>query len=128
MPAPRPPQRIDEVTPGFYRRRAVRNGPWIAARIEIADGMIRLTQDATPPTAECSAADYADLVIEAVIEGEAFRHPIISCVWFGTPIERAEYDHLLRTAAWARANAPRHPAANPTKPVDINQLPINDLF
>lgn len=128
MPAPRAPQRIDEVQAGFYRLQAVRNGPWIAARITIEGNTITLEQDTSPPTVSVGAGDYADLVIDAVIEGEAFGHPIIRAVWFGVRIERAEYDHLLRTAAWARANQPSHPAANPTKPIDLNRLPITDIF
>ena len=124
----RPPQRIDEIRPGYYRLRHVKNGPWIAASIEIRGNLILLTQDATPPTAQCTANEYADMVISAVIEGEAFRHPIIRCVWFGVPIEAAEHAHMLREAAWARANAPRHPLANPDRPIDVSRIPIKDLF
>lgn len=122
------PQRIDEIEPGFFRLRHVRNGPWIAARVELVGGLVRLTQDAKPPSCECSTAEYADLVVAAVIEGEAFSHPIIRCLWFGVRIAEAEYQHMLRVAAWARANAPAHPLANPGKPVDINVIPIRDLF
>ena len=127
MPPPRQPQRIDQVEPGFYRVRRVRNGPWTAAWIAVAGDTITLTQDDCPEV-HVSAAEYADLVIDAVMEGEAFRHPLIACLWFGVPIDRAEYQHLIRLAQWARENQPDHPAANPTKRIDMGKVPITDIF
>ena len=127
MPPTRQPQRIDEVTPGYYKVRRVRNGPWIAAEIIIQGAMIIVTEDGAP-SGEVSASAYADLVIDATIEGEAFRHPVLRCAWFGVPIDATEYRHLLTLAAWARANAPDHPAANPDKRIDMGNVPITDIF
>lgn len=41
-----------------------------------------------------------------------------------SPIDEAEYQHLIRTAKWAERNAPDGPHANPTKPVDHFTAPL----
>lgn len=122
------PRRIDQIEPGYFRLRLVRNGPWIAAEISIENGMIVIRQDGEIEGEPLHPDALADLITEATIEGEAFRHPIIRCAWFGQRITEAEFLHLLRTSRWAKANNPDHPAANPTKPIDLNRVPITDIF
>jgi hypothetical protein len=123
----RPPQRIDEIRPGFYRVRRVRSGPWVGAEVALEDGVVTVSFDGEPQ-ASVPHDEVEALIIEAVTEGEAFRHPILAVCWFGEPIDEADYRHLLATAAWARQHRPGHPAANPDKPVDINQVAVKDLF
>jgi hypothetical protein len=124
----RAPQRIDQITPGFYRTTLVRNGYPVGAEITLTDGIIGISQDGETLAETFALADLPEIIIEATMEGSAFRHPLLRIIWFGTRIEAAEHAHLLREARWARANNPRHPAANPTKPVDMNDIPIKDIF
>lgn len=128
MADPSPPRRIDDVRPGHYRVRRVRNGPWIAAEIIVDNGMVFVTEDGTPSFEGLRLTELADIIVEATVDGEAFRHPVLRCLWFGVPIDRAEYQHLITLAAWARQNAPSHPAANPDKPIDMGRVPITDIF
>jgi hypothetical protein len=128
MPDPRPPQRIDQVRPGYYRIRRVKNGPWIAAEIIITNGMVFATEDNVPSFEGLQLTELANMIVEAVMGGDAFRHPVLRTLWFGVPIDAAEYKHLLALAAWARANAPSHPAANPDRPISMHTIPITDIF
>lgn len=124
----RPARRIDEVTPGYYRIRLTKGGHPVAAQISIDQGLITVTVNGEPDGTPLPTDQLAETIIEATIEGEAFRHPVLRVAWFGTPIDEAEYRHLLRDARWAKANNPKHPAANPERRVDLNKLPIKDIF
>lgn len=124
----RPPQRIDEIRPGYYRVRKVRNGPWIAAEITVQDGMILISEDGAGAALGVSSAMYEDLIVESITEGQAFSHPLLRCAWFGEPIDEAEYRHLIALGAWARQHRPSHPAAQPDRPIDRNTVPISDIF
>lgn len=123
----RPPQRIDQIAPGYFSTRLVRGGPPVAAEIRVADGIITVLVNGEP-TGTLACDQLESTIIDAVSEGEAFRHPVLSVAWFGKPIDEAEYRHLLRDARWASANNPKHPMANPDKRVDMGKLPIADIF
>jgi hypothetical protein len=106
-------RRIDTPTPGFYRTRLVRKGPWVAALV------------------------YRPCAIE--FNPETFqaidRYPPLLCLVDDKPAElarswpflhqitEAEYLYLVNAAAWDRAYQPSAPAANPTVPIDLNKLP-----
>lgn len=124
----REPLRLHDLRPGFYKIRRVPRGPWVAAELIIAAGMISTTEDASPVLAPIPIDTVSDLLVEATMEGEAFRHPLFRLLYFGVRIERPEYEHLIETAAWARLHSRRNPAANPDRPVDPNTIPIADLF
>lgn len=121
-------RRIDEIRPGYYRIRIARRGPWIAACIAVEGDTITVMQDGAPHAETFRADAIADLIIDSVMEGEAFRHPLLRIAWFGEAIDEAEYRHLLALGAWARDNRPSHPAAQPDKPIDLNAVPIADIF
>ena len=45
-------------------------------------------------------------------------------VWhWGRIITQAEHDYRLTLKAWALANDPSHPAANPRKPINLAAMP-----
>jgi hypothetical protein len=124
----REPLKLDDLQPGTFKIRLVRNGPWVAAELIVARGMITTTEDGSPVLAPVPVTALADLLVEATMEGEAFRHPLFRLLYFGVRIDRDEYEHLLETAAWARRHSPRSAAANPGRPVDLGTVPIRDLF
>ena len=102
------PRRVDEPKEGFFLIRLVRGGVPVAARIGhdergwfvIIDG-VEKRPDADPWQAED-----------------------MSRVWhYGREIDQVEYDYTLARAAHARQHLPGHPAADPTKPVDLNDVP-----
>lgn len=124
----RPPRPIDQITPGHYRVRLARRGPWVGALIEVTKGTISVVVDGYPHNETWELADLAEITTAAVIDGEAFRHPLLRVAWFGEEIEEADYRHLLAVSRWAREHRPKHPAANPERPVDLGQIPITDLF
>ena len=124
----RAPLDLNNLRPGYYRIRRVRSGPWIAAELQIADGQIAVTEERETIIAGIPLETLPDLWVEAHIEGEAFRHPLLRLLLFGVPIEAPEYNHMLATAAWARSNARSHPAANPDRPIDLGTIPIEHLF
>lgn len=128
MPSQQPPRRIDQVTPGFYRVRKVKGGPWIGAEIVVQDSMIFVSEDGAPSFDGVSVNALADLIVDCVSDGDAFRHPLLRVAWFGTLITEAEYRHLLAMSNWAQMHAPDHPAANPGKRIDINTLPIKFII
>jgi hypothetical protein len=127
MPAPAP-RRSDRIEPGYYRYRKVRNGPFVAARIAIRDGVIYVAEEDGPAHYAVSVTDFAELVTSSIMDGEAFRNPLLRVAWYGQPIDEIEYRHLIAYAKWARMHAPQHPAARPDKPVDLNNLPIDLIF
>jgi hypothetical protein len=72
MPAPAP-RRSDRIEPGYYRYRKVRNGPFVAARIAIRDGVIYVAEEDGPAHYAVSVTDFAELVTSSIMDGEAFR-------------------------------------------------------
>lgn len=127
MPAPTP-RRSDRITPGYYRFRKVKRGPFVAARISVRDGVIYVAEEDQPAHFAISETDFAAMVTAAIMDGEAFTHPLLRIAWYGQPIDEIEYRHLIAYAKWARLHAPQHPAARPTEPVDLNTLPIDLIF
>lgn len=98
---------------GFYKRKLVKGGPWVAARIW-------LHQEIDPETGQL----MADEVLRCEVGGRA-RDPVEQWTWLcNEPISQAEYEYLMASRTWAAANAPHEPVANPMKPVDHNLLPI----
>lgn len=97
---------------GYFRRRLVREGPWVPARIW-------LHQDIDPATGEL----MADEVMLCEVNGSR-RDPVDQWIWLcSNPITREEYRFLQKTLAWAKNNSPAE--ADPTKPVDFNKLPLD---
>lgn len=103
MPAPRP---SDVPTPGWYRTRLVKNGPWIAARIVEADGLWLVFVNGVPTS--------------TVAEPDPWRVPRMDSVAWSAAITEAEYHALLEAAQTAPEG---HPLADPTQPVDFRRAP-----
>lgn len=100
---------VDQPQPGLFKMRLVRRGPFVPAKIEKIDGKWTATINGAeqwPPSADPVAA-------AGVLR-----------IWHGAAaITAQEYEYLIELKAWAEASAPEHPAANPTKPIDLSSLP-----
>lgn len=125
---PRAPRRIDEVTPGYYRFRRVPGGPWLPAVVSVEGGMIFLVEADEKLRVGIEASAYEKLVIDAVMEGVAFQDNLVRVVWFGTPIDEAEYRHMLAMIAWARENQPDHPMLRPDEPIRLAEVKVSSIF
>jgi len=106
---------LDHVEEGYYRYRRVRAGPWVAAEIRICDDMVLLCDDGQEPSIGVKLPWLQRVIVESVMEGEAFKHPIIRILWFGERIDTAEYRRLLN----------RPVAIDINRPLDINEVPID---
>jgi len=104
------PRAVDKPEPGYFSMRLVKNGPQVAARI--------LYDTAVGWSA----------IINGVVCGPAAEDPVhangVFRIWLGaTRSTESEYRYLLKSAAWANKHAPDDPMANPSKPIDLRNLP-----
>ena len=98
------PRRVDVPEVGFFSMRLVRLGPYVAARIEHSPAGWRATIDGQTFEPNPDPA-YAKGVFQ---------------IWHGGKrIREAEYRHMLHVRDWAKREAPRHPAANPRRRINI---------
>ena len=108
------PRAIVKPEPGWFRTRMVRKGPWVPARI--------YCEPATDPLTGELMERPAMLLAE--INGRPCEP---ERVWqFCWPITEDEYRFMLANIAWAEQHAPRDPAANPERAIDLNA--IGSLF
>ena len=105
------PRRIDKPEPGFFKLKKARNGPWVGAIIF--------------RPCPISPFDGYPLDRHQPLEAEVNGKPAkVDRVWIaGKPIPEWEYRHLIDDRAYCRQFLPQAPEANPTKPVDLNELP-----
>lgn len=107
------PQITHEPQCGYFKRRLVRDGPFVVARIWMhqetdADGDL-----IAPEELRCE------------VDGKE-KDPVEAWTWLaGKPITREEYRHLDAVRTWARQHAPEQPEADPDKPVDWLNAPLN---
>lgn len=97
---------------GFYRRRYVRNGPWVAARIWFH-------------TAERDEAGdlLEDEGLRCEIDGEPCNPYDEWERLYGEPIDESEFKFLSARRQWAIDHAPTDPHANVRRSVDLNNQP-----
>jgi hypothetical protein len=98
------------------------------AVVTVEDGMIFLVEADETLQVGISADSYADIVIQATMEGAAFELSLLRVVWFGTPIAEAEYRQMLATLAWARENQPDHPMLHPDEPIRLAEVRVSSVF
>lgn len=121
-------RRIGDVTPGHYRYRRVRGGPWLPALVTVEDGMIYVVDRGDRLSAGIAVDAHEDLIVNAVMAGEAFTDRLVRIMWFGEPIDQTEYEHLLAVLAWARENHPEHPMLRPDEPIRLNEVRVSSIF
>lgn len=101
----------DEPQCGFFKRRFVKGGPWVPARIwmhqPIEDGEL-----------------VGEETLQAEVDGQ-FATASDQWSWLASnPITEAEFKYLTATRKWAVENAPDEPYANPRERVDWRKVPV----
>jgi len=105
---------INEPQEGFYRRRLVRNGMWVPARIWWERGEI-------DPE---SGHQMSDDVLHCLVDGKP-ANPYDQWIFLaGHPLKggEAEYNFMVDDAAHARKHRPGDPKATPRKPIDCSKM------
>lgn len=97
---------------GYFKRRFVRGGPWVA--VEIA--LIRPVGEA----GELLAPEYFAAWQDGK-EADACEVWLHCC---DHPISEKEFRYLTGATRWDRAYAPHHPYANPGRKVDHLTTPL----
>lgn len=106
------PEVTQEAQCGFFKRRLVKGGPWVPARIWLVQEIDDAGELIAPELlqAECNG-EYAD------------PDDLWSYV-AANPITEAEFKFLSATIQWSQTNAPHEPMANPRQAVDWLAVPI----
>lgn len=96
---------------GWYKRRMIKDGPYIAAEIwmdqPVEDGEL-----------------VGDEVMRCEVDGQE-ADPVEQWTFLAArPITEKEFRHLRASAKWTRVNAPEEPLANPHKPVNHLKTPL----
>lgn len=99
------PRDVSAPEAGFFELRLVRGGPRVPARITFHHGVWGASINGEPCGGVHHDPAYADGV---------FR------VWLGgRRVTQAEYEYRISLRTWAVENDHTHPAANPTKVIDL---------
>lgn len=109
-----PPVHPNDPQQGWFRRRLVKGGPMVPARIWLHQEI----DEATGELAE-------DEVWRCEVMGEA-RDPVDEWPWLcARPISEAEYDHLMRLRQWAGWHEQTaEPLYDPRRPMDPLKTPL----
>lgn len=106
------PQITTEPQLGWYKRRLVRSGPWVPARVY-------LYQDVDEETGEL----IADEELRCEVNGKP-ADPVDQWLYLADqPIAEAEFHYMTADVAWCEKHAPASPAANPQQPISTTQIP-----
>lgn len=106
------PQITQEPQCGWFKRRLVKGGPWVPARIW-------LEQPTDPETGELAG----DEVMRCEVGGKE-RDPVDEWTWLcSAPITEADFLYLTADAEYLRTNVPAAPEANPTLKVLSRTIP-----
>lgn len=109
-PGQQPP---DEPQAGFYKRRLVRGGPWVGARIWREPEIDFVTEK--PGGRDILQCEVGDRRSDPLAEWPRL------C---SHPIPEAEYRHRTATAKWTKDYAPHEPEARPDQPINWNRVPL----
>jgi hypothetical protein len=98
---------------GFYKRRLVRGGPWVPARIW-------RDQELDFITGQPTGWD----VVRCEVSGKP-RNPVAQWDALGRmPITKGDFDHRMALGGWAKQYDPKSSEANPDKAIDWNKEPL----
>lgn len=117
------PRTLLEPTPGFYRVRLVRRGPWVAAEIRLQDNRYEVELCGLGVTWSGSPERLADEIGSYLEDGRAFEHPMLRVSLFGHTIPQHEHAYLTARRLWAIQHAPDDPYASAKAPIDIDTIP-----
>lgn len=117
-------RRIDRPEPGYFRRRYVSGGPWVAARIVRLCACTPVGGDAEAEHDHTAACDRHPTLAALIGTRPATPDPLaVLEVWGWQPTTREDYEHLVAVARWAEAHDPAAPEASPHRRVRVADLP-----
>lgn len=96
---------------GFYKRRLVKGGPWVPARIWREAETDYFTKEPT-------GKDILRCTVGTKSCDAAQEWPRLAPY----PVKQSDYEYMTATAEWAKVHAPNEPEANPAKPIDWNGI------
>lgn len=107
------PETTHEVQCGWFKRRLVKGGPWVPARIWMDQPVDELGELCGDETLQCEVAGrWAD--------------PEDAWTWLcANPISEQEFKYLTALAEHCERHEPDHPAANPRKAIDHLSTPLH---
>lgn len=115
-----PSREIGKPRPGFFKLQVVRNGPYVPC-------LIFHSSATDPETGErLDRSLYYAALINGAAVGDISPSPSdeVWMIWtHGVQITEDEYEHMLKVREWALTHEPTDPAANPNKPIDLDDLP-----
>ena len=97
---------------GYFKRRFVRDGPWIPCRVWIQS-------ETDPETGELISDEIMCCDVGMQPRDPDDEWPYLCA----HPITEKEYIFLVKLMKYAKARAPREPLANPRKPIDLLTIP-----
>jgi len=117
------PIRENSPTPGWYKRRLVRGGPFVPARIwwELAPREVcdECEGRGCWTCKNLGAVPTDDDRLRCEVAGQA-RDPYDEWTWLANgPISEAEYNLMRARAEWDRAHDRAAPSANPREAIDF---------
>lgn len=98
---------------GYYQRRLVKDGPWVAAAIW-------MLQDIDEETGELMMPE----VLMCEVDGKAADPYDIWSYVCGSPIPESRYRFLHAHRRWAIGNAPGDPSVSPRTKIDPVTMPL----
>lgn len=106
---------VNDGTPqcGWYKRRLVRGGVFVPARIS-------MVQDICPETGELLSDELLRCEVNGFSVDPEEAWPWIS----GHPVSEQEFRYLGARIAFAIRHEPHDPFAMPARPIDLNRTPI----
>ena len=101
-----PPIHDSDPQCGFYKRKLIKGGPFVPARIWIEQ---HLDADGLLTRQEVIRCEIGDRTADASDQWSYLA---------ANPITEADFNHMTARARWAAQHADDHPIANPTRAVD----------
>ena len=103
----------DEPHCGWFKRRLVKHGPFVPARIWLFSPIC-------PETGELAG----DEILQCEVDGQMADAAAQWSRLAGHPITEAEFHYLTALRGWADQHAADEPYANPREAVDWNKVPV----
>jgi len=107
------PAAIDDPQPGYYRRKLVKGGPWVAVRIWLVEMVDKETGELTADSYLCCDVDG-----KPADPNDQWSY----CCDQAITID--DYNHMMRVSRYAKARDPREPLARPNQKIDLMTVPF----
>ena len=103
----RPPIDMNDPQVGFYKRRLVKDGPFVPCHVWVEEEVCPDTGELLSDSRLCCSVDGREVSAE--------DHWLYMC---DQAISEKEFDYMSSLSAYAKRHDKREPLANPRKPID----------